>query len=102
MSKGTLRRAGATEIAVDLPDDDAGRSVLAANESAGVVVRPYLDSIASVAAPDPADAETLLYTSMSIRAFVVSSTDAVEGWPQPRIVATPAIEDRARRFPAWL
>lgn len=102
VSKRTLRRAGATGVAIDLPDDDAGRAALAANESAGVVVRPYLDPVESVAAPDPADPETMRYEAMTIRAFVVSSTDAREGWPEPKIIATPDLEGRDRRFPAWL
>ena len=42
VSKGTLRRTGPTDLAIDLPDDDFGRAVVAANESTGVVVRPYL------------------------------------------------------------
>ena len=35
VSKGTLRRTGPAEVAVDLPDDPAGRAVIAASESTG-------------------------------------------------------------------
>ena len=98
VSKGTLRRDGATGVVVDLPDDDYGRAVVAANESTGVVVRPYLDPVDSVAARD---GETMVYSRPVIRAFVVSATDKREGWPEPRIVPTP-VEGRARRFRSWL
>lgn len=99
VSRGTLRRTGATEVAIDLPDDDYGRAALAAHESAGVVVRPYLDPIDSEAVRE---GETMVYSRPVIRAFVVSSTDKREGWPEPRITATPDIEGRAGRLPVWL
>ena len=34
---------GGAEVEIDLPDSDAGRDVLAAASSSGVVIRPYLD-----------------------------------------------------------
>lgn len=99
-SRGTLRRTGATDVEIDLPDDDYGRAALAAHESTGVVVRPYLDPVES---QGRREGETMVYDKVSIRAFVVSSTDAREGWPEPRIVATPDIDARAaRRTPLWL
>ena len=94
-----LRRTGPTTVAIDLPDDDFGRQVIAANESAGVVVRPYLDPVDSVA--EKID-ETMVYSQPKIRAFVVSSTDAREGWPEPKVTATPDIEGRAGRLRSWL
>ena len=100
VTRGTLRRTGPTTVSIDLPDDDFGRAVIAANESAGVVVRPYLDPVDSVA--EKID-ETMVYSKPKIRAFVVSATDAREGWPEPKITATPDIEGRAaRRFSRWL
>ena len=109
VSKGTLRRDGATGVAIDLPDDDFGRAVVAANESTGVVVRPYLDPVDSVG--EIVD-ETMVYSKPVIRAFVVSSTDKRQGWPIPAITATPddLLESRAsglvvprrRRVTAWL
>ena len=99
VSKGTLRRVGATGVAIDLPDDDFGRAVVAANESTGVVIRPYLDPVDSVG--EIVD-ETMVYSRPVIRAFVVSSTDKRAGWPTPAMTATPDIEGRARRLPVWL
>ena len=99
VSKGTLRRDGLTGVAIDLPDDDFGRAVVAANESTGVVIRPYLDPVDSVG--EIVD-ETMVYSRPVLRAFVVSATDKRAGWPTPTITATPDIEGRARRLPAWL
>ena len=86
VSMGTLRRTGATEVAVDLPDDDFGRQVMAASESTGIVVRPYLDAAESQGTQI---GDVMQYDKVTIRAFVVSSTDAREGWPTPKITATP-------------
>ena len=108
VSKGTVRRVGATEVAVDLPDDPTGRAVIAASESTGIVVRPYLDAAESQGV---IEGETRRYSKVSIRSFVISSTDARSGWPAPRITATPddLLENRAglvvprrRRVLAWL
>ena len=109
-SKGTLRRTGPTEISVDLPDDPSGRAVVAASESSGIVIRPYVDAAESQGA---VEGETMRYSKVSIRSFVISSTDAREGWPTPTITATPddLLESRAsglvaprrrRRVMAWL
>lgn len=97
VSKGTLRRHGATGVAIDLPDDDYGRAVIAADESAGVVVRPYLDPVDSQAT---VEGEVMVYSAPVIRAFVVSSTDKRQGWPEPRIAPTP--EQRSTRRRLWL
>ena len=101
VSKGTVRRTGATEVTIDLPDDDYGRAALAAHESTGVVIRPYLDPVESVG---ELDGETMRYSRVEIRAFVVSSTDAREGWPTPKIVASPDVGEprAARRRRLWL
>ena len=97
VSRGTLRRNGATGVAIDLPDDDYGRAVIAADESAGVVVRPYLDPVDSQAT---VEGEVMVYSAPVIRAFVVSSTDKRQGWPEPRIAPTP--EQRSTRRRLWL
>ena len=100
VSRGTLRRTGPTEATIDLPDDDYGRAALAAHESTGVVIRPYLDPVDSVG--ERVD-ETVVYSRPVIRAFVVSATDKREGWPEPKIVATPDVgETRAHRRRLWL
>ena len=96
-----MRRTGPAEVTIDLPDDDAGRAALAAHESAGVVVRPYLDPVESVGEQV---GDVMHYEHVSIRAFVVSATDAREGWPTPKVVATPDVSDTraARRLRRWL
>ena len=101
VSRGTLRRTGPTEVSIDLPDDDYGRAALAAHESTGVVIRPYLDPVDSVG--ERVD-ETMVYSRPVIRAFVVSATDKRAGWPAPKITATPDVgEPRAhRRRRLWL
>ena len=101
VSRGTVRRDGPTGVAIDLPDDDYGRAVVAADESAGVVIRPYLDPVDSQAVRE---GETMVYSRPVIRAFVVSSTDKRQGWPEPRMMPTPDPEARAatRRMPLWL
>ena len=86
VSRGTLRRAGPTAVAIDLPDDDAGRAVLAAHESAGVIVRPHLDMNAS---EYEQVGDTLHYSKAVPKAFIVSATDAREGWPPPVVFDTP-------------
>ena len=86
VGRGTLRRTGPTEATIDLPDDDYGRAALAAHESTGVVVRPYLDPVDSVGTRE---GETMVYERPVIRAFVVSATDKRSGWPEPKITATP-------------
>ena len=98
VQRGTLRRTGPTEVAIDLPDDAYGRAALASHESAGVVIRPYLDPVDSVGTRD---GETMVYSRPVIRAFVVSSTDKRAGWPEPTVTSTP--EPRAaRRCRLWL
>ena len=84
MSRGTLRRSGRYGIDIDLPDDENGRAVLAAHESTGVIVRPHLDMTESEYVQD---GDTLTYTRAVARAFVVSATDAREGWPEPTLRA---------------
>ena len=109
-SRGTLRRVGPTEIAIDLPDDPNGRAVIAASESTGIVIRPYVDAAESQGA---VEGQTMRYSKVSIRSFVISSTDAREGWPEPRITATPddllenrssglVVARRRRKVLAWL
>ena len=48
VSRSSIRRAGKESVDIDLPADEVGRELLAANESAGVIVRPYLDAAKSV------------------------------------------------------
>ena len=87
VSRGTLRRSGKYGIEIDLPDDENGRAVLAAHEAAGVIVRPALDMNESEYTQD---GDVLTYTKAVARAFVVSATDAREGWPEPTLRAAEA------------
>ena len=109
-SAGTLRGRilgnGDGEVEIDLPDDGAGAAVIAAHEAAGVIVRPHIDA---AAADSTLDGETRIYRSAPIRAFLVSATDAREGWPAPEMVATAdelasadAPRGRKRRRRLWL
>ena len=107
-SSGTLRGRilgnGDGEIDIDLPADSVGAATLAAHESAGVIIRPHIDA---AAAESTVEGDTRIYTSMPIRAFLVSATDAREGWPPPVLVPTPeelasASAPRLRRLPRWL
>ena len=109
VSRGTVRRTGATEVSVDLPGDDFGRAVVAASESSGIVIRPFLDAAESQGTRVD---DVMRYDKVSIRSFVISSTDARSGWPTPAIGATPddLLESRAsglvvprrRRVLSWL
>ena len=103
VSRGTLRRSGRFGVEIDLPDDDNGRAVLAAHESTGVIVRPHLDMDASEYTQD---GDTLTYSRAVVRAFIVSATDAREGWPAPELLPAtpepePEPEERGRRR-LWL
>ncbi|MCY4500151.1 MAG: HK97 family phage prohead protease [Alphaproteobacteria bacterium] len=90
VSAGTLRGrildGGDGEVEIDLPDGAAGAATVAAHEAAGVIVRPHIDAAAAVSTEE---GETRVYQSAPIRAFLVSATDARQGWPAPALVATP-------------
>ena len=101
-SSGTLRVRRTDDgvaVDIDLPDDEAGRAVVAAQESAGVVVRPYIDDefVTRTELPDGG----VRYSAGTggggspVRAFIVSSTDRREGWPTPSVNPTPDLETRA-------
>ena len=83
------------EVEIDLPTGPDGDAVLRDVENTGaVLVRPYLDRDLSVgeietrAEPDP-ERRVLVYSKIRIRSFVVSATDARQGWPAPELVPTP-------------
>ena len=108
VSSGTLRGrvlgSGDAEVEIDLPDDGAGAATMAAHEAAGVIVRPHIDA---AAAESTVEGETRIYQTMPIRAFLVSATDARQGWPSPALVPTPeelahAGAPRSRRLARWL
>ncbi len=104
--QGRILPDGDGEVDIDLPAGPEGEAVLRAHENAGVIVRPLLDDLESVVEPDgrQSDAElTRVYSDFRIRAFILTSTDAREGWPEPRILPTPDDQmDRRARRRVWL
>ncbi len=82
--RGTGFQGRQPTVDIDLPDSEAGRALLSAWEDSGIVVRPFI-----------AEAEGLVVDGVKhiesgrLRAFVVSATDARQGWPAPEILATP-------------
>ena len=83
--------------------------MLAAHEDAGIVVRPFLDADRSEGSPIPREdgSNAMAYSKANVRAFIVSSTDERQGWPEPILVATPeelasASAPRRRRLARWL
>ena len=109
-SRGTLRGsitgAGGYQVEIDIPDSQAGRDLIAAWDASGLVVRPFL---ADTVGPVVGDVRVI--QGGRLRAFMVTATDARDGWPEPEIVATPdelastdapRRRDRARRVSPWL
>ncbi len=102
--RGRINENGDGEVEIDLPDDSNGAATVAAHEAAGVIVRPHIDRQDEVST---VEGETRIYQRAPIRAFLVSATDARQGWPAPQLVATPdelaaALASRRRRRRAWL
>ena len=85
VSKGTLRGKSTDdglEIEVDLPAGTVGDEVIAAHESAGVIVRPLIDYDRSEYTDTP---DGRVVTKPYLRAFIVGATDAREGWTDATI-----------------
>ena len=83
--KGTLRGKSTDdglELEVDLPAGAIGDEIVAANEAAGVIVRPLIDFDRSEFVDGPEGRE---YTKPHLRAFLVGATDTKAGWPDPTI-----------------
>ena len=87
-SRGTLRGRivgpGDYQVDIDLPDSEVGRELLAAWDSAGLIVRPFIRDIQG----EVIDGVQHV-TGGRLGAFIVSSTDANAGWPPPTFAATP-------------
>ena len=80
VSKGTVRATSTDdglEVEVDLPAGAVGDEIIAANEAAGVIVRPLIDYDRSEFTDGP-DGRTV--TRPHLRAFIVGATDTKEGW----------------------
>ena len=104
VSKGTVRATSVDdglEIEVDLPAGAVGDEIIAANEAAGVVLRPLIDYDRS----EYTDTEAgRVVTRPHLRAFIVGATDTKEGWPDAVIdygdPESRAAPERRRRL--WL
>ena len=82
--RGRIRGIGGYEVDLDIPDSEAGRALLAAWEDSGIIVRPFItDQTAAVV-----DGVNEI-TAGRLRAFILTSSDAREGWPAPTIINTP-------------
>ena len=119
-SRGTVRRTSEFGVAIDIPDSEAGRRVLAAHDDAGIVVRPFIapgdageiqprttadriEALSKIGRRATVENVRVYNTAPELRGLIISSTDRREGWPEPRIVATPGIdlEPRSRRTRRW-
>ena len=95
--RGTLR-AESTDaglvLAMDLPAGRVGDDVVAASETAGIIARPLIDyESAETAFVDGPDGREV--SRARVRAFLIGSTDAREGWPDARIDHDAGDVDRA-------
>ena len=89
VSSGTLRGrmvGNDAQIEIDIPEGAAGLATIAAHDAAGTIVRPVIDADA---AESVIEGTTRIYSKAPVRAFIVSSTDARDGWPAPKLIATP-------------
>ena len=85
VSKGTLRGRqtdDGLDVEIDLPAGAVGDEIIAAHETAGVVIRPLIDFDRSEFVDTP---EGRQYTRPHLRAFLVGATDTKAGWPDPTI-----------------
>ena len=103
-SRGTVRATSTDdglEVEIDLPAGAVGDEIIAANEAAGVIVRPLIDYERSEFTDGP-DGRTV--TRPHLRAFIVGATDTKEGWDDAVIdydgEVRAAPEPRRRRL--WL
>ena len=78
-----------------MPAGAIGDEIVAANEAAGVVIRPLIDYDRSDFTDGP-DGRTV--TRPHLRAFIVGATDTKAGWPAVRVDYDG--EDRAAPAPA--
>ena len=85
VSRGTVRAVStdeALEIEVDLPAGAVGDEIVAAHETAGVVLRPVIDFDRSDFTDTDKGRE---YSRPHLRALLIGATDTKKGWPDPTI-----------------
>ena len=104
VSRGTVRAVSTDDgldVEIDLPAGAVGDEIIAANEAAGVIVRPLIDYDRSEFTDGP-DGRTV--TKPHLRAFIVGATDTKEGWDDAVIdygdPESRAAPERRRRL--WL
>ena len=98
--KGTGFQDRRPVIDVDIPDSEVGRALIDAWESSGIIARPFLADIQG----EIVDGVQKI-SDARLRAIILSSTDAREGWPEPQIIETPKSKTpraQPRRLPVWL
>ena len=81
--RGRVRGIAGYEVDIDIPDSEAGRALLSAWEDSGLVVRPFIADQTAVMIDGVRE-----ITDGRLRALILTSTDAREGWPDPEIVAS--------------
>ena len=80
----TLNDTGdALRIEIALPDSDAAKEILDASEIAGVLVRPFIDVERS---DYTEEGDLRRYQRAFVRALIVGSTDARDGWTDAEIL----------------
>ena len=85
VSRGTVRAVStdsALEVEIDLPSGSVADEVVAAHETAGVVIRPLIDFDRSEFTDTDKGRE---YSRPHLRALLVGATDVKKGWPDPVI-----------------
>lgn len=84
-SRGTIRAtstATGLHVEIDLPAGTVGDEVVAANEAAGVIIRPLITEAQSEFTDTDRGRE---YSRPHLRALLVGATDTKRGWPDPVI-----------------
>ena len=83
-----------------IPDNSAGRDLVAGASEIPLLVRPSFDQAASEFVEDGA---TAIYTHMSLRAVLIGASDAAAGWPEAELIEPEErTEPRKQRRRVWL
>ena len=99
LRRGSLRIVkvdGDLHVEVDLPDIEAAQGVLDADKVAGIYMRPFIDQTASDYVEE---GDTRTYSRAVVRAIIVGSTDAVDGWDPAEIITPRRAEQRGIAWP---